>query len=248
MALTGNSAGADPALTATSNRLIFEETRRFAAPDGLLQFPRVETGTEVFDITVPDGLKLSLVDLATPQSSILAGAEVTDRPTRGVEGSQRVSVDWSYPVPTGSLEFTLRVYASPDGTPPAVTAPVNEPGSNKRLENLIAQNAPVDLAIQGPIAEQFKRQILDRGGQIIGRSDDQYARALVDPTTTSIIVAIAVVAAVCIVLGFVVFGAVLFMAMEKGYNIDDAGYKVAVGEGQSRQEHQMVFKIRKPEA
>ncbi|MDP5217008.1 hypothetical protein Q5Y75_07250 [Ruegeria sp. 2205SS24-7] len=228
---------------------MLDETRSFAADEGLFQLPRLESGEEVFEVDIPEGLQLSLIDLATPEASLAAGAELEARPERGTTGRLRLVVRWAHPVPAGNVSFRLRVHASADGTPPPVTTPLTEPNSHTRMRTLIEQDAPVDLAIDGPITEAFRTQIIERGGQFIGaESQSHLARPLEGLTAGSIVlIVLGVLAAICIVLGFATFGAVLIVAMQKGYNIENAGYKVAVGEGAGRQEHEMVFNIRKPE-
>ncbi|WP_372571770.1 hypothetical protein [Ruegeria jejuensis] len=228
---------------------MLDEIRSFAADKGLFQLPRVANGEEVFEVDIPEGLQLSLIDLATPEASLAAGAELEARPERGTTGRLRLVVRWAHPVPAGNVSFRLRVHASPDGTPPPVITPLTEPNSHTRMRTLIEQDAPVDLAIDGPVAEAFRTQIIERGGQFIGaESQSHLARPFEGLTAGSIVlIVLGVLAAICIVLGFATFGAVLIVAMQKGYNIENAGYKVAVGEGASRQEHEMVFNIRKPE-
>jgi len=213
----------------------------------------VESGSESFEVTIPEGQRLSLVDLATPEASLLAGAVLEHRPQRGATGTLRLTVNWSHPVPAGNLTFRLRVYASADATPPPVTTPLTEPGSHDRLRALVEQDAPVDLSVGGPLVRVFQEQIVQRGGQIVGLNDGdrRVTRTMVvDGGVTEVMViagiVIAVLAAICIVVGFATFGAVLLIAMHKGYNVDNAGYQVAVGEGESRQEHKMVFNLRKP--
>lgn len=225
------------------NVLVLDEMPSYMAPEGMFQLPRIERGEEVFDVVIPDGLQLSLIDLATPDASMLATAEIVNRPARGATGALQLRVRWSYPVPLGSLQFRLRVYASPDGTPPPVITPLIEPGSHNRMRTLIEQDAPVDMTIDGPLANTFKTQILDRGGSLLNIKPDSDGGV----SAGTVVVIIAVVAAICIGVGFATFGAVLIIAMQKGYNIDDAGYKVVVGEGSTRQEHNMVFNIRKPD-
>jgi hypothetical protein len=176
----------------------------------------------------------------------LAGAEVENRPATGATGRISLRVRWSYPVPMGQVAFRLRVYASPEGKAPPVTVSVTEPGSDRRMRALFEQDGPVDLAVTGPLAEQFPDQVLARGGELTPLTRPSVT-GVDDATVVAIVaVSIAVIAATCIALGLATFGAVLFFAMSKGYNVDDAGYTVAVGEGQSRQEHQMVFNIRQP--
>lgn len=211
--------------------------------------PRMASGEETFSVTIPDGLQLSLVDLAVEEAGIASGAEVTSRPERGATGEVRFTVKWTHPIPAGSVRFRLNVYASPDGTPPPIITPITEPASHARMKLLVEQDAPVDVAIDGPIAQRFKTEIENRGGQLVR---PQSADGLASPLVTGVEIAafvgitLALIAATCVILGFATFGAVLLIAMQKGYNIDDAGYTTAVGEGDSRQEHKMVFNIRKP--
>ncbi|MCB1369847.1 MAG: hypothetical protein KDJ83_03070, partial [Rhodobacteraceae bacterium] len=236
----GAEAGPD------GNRLVLDVVRNLRAPEGLLQLPHMESGGETFDVEIPEGLRLSLVDLALTEAVPLAGAEVENRPAPGATGRLSLRVRWSYPVPMGQVAFRLRVYASPEGRPPPVRVSVTDPGSDKRMRALFEQDGPVDLAISGPLAEQFHDQVLARGGEIAPLARPSVT-GVDDATVIAIVaVSIAVIAATCIALGLATFGAVLFFAMSKGYNIDDAGYKVAVGEGETRQEHEMVFNIRQP--
>lgn len=232
---------------------MFEVERSFTAPEGLLQLPRVESGAEIFEVTIPEGLQLSLVDLATPEASAMASAELASRPARGATGRHSLRINWSHPVPMGAVRFRLRVYASPDGTPPPINVPITEPGVERRTRLLVEQDAPVDMAVEGPLVQVFHDQILARGGEI-GPLQDPAAAGLSRPfdagvisgPTAAVIISLAVIAAICIAIGLAAFAAVLFFALSKGYNVENAGYTVAVGEGKSRQEHQMVFNLRQP--
>jgi hypothetical protein len=206
--------------------------------------PRMETGTEIFEIDIPEGHRLSLVDLEISEASQLAGAEILRRPPPGSVGRQQIELRWSYPVPLGNLTFRLRAHASPTGTPPPIRVGIVEPGSDKRMRLLFEQDVPVDLAVSGSMAETFRDQIVERGGRIEPLAAPMFTGA--EETAIILGISLAVIAAICVLVGLATFAAVLFFAMQKGYNIDDAGYKVAVGEGKSRQEHQMVFKIRQP--
>jgi hypothetical protein len=60
----------------------------------LLQLPRLETGAETFEVAVPEGLRLSVVDLALPEAVPLATAEVENRPSPGATGRLRLRVTW----------------------------------------------------------------------------------------------------------------------------------------------------------
>ncbi|MEQ9258371.1 MAG: hypothetical protein RIG84_04665 [Roseovarius sp.] len=233
--------------------MILDEQRSFAAAEGFLQIPGVERGTESFEVEIPQGLRLSLVDLATPEAATLSGADIEAMPARGATGRVRITVKWFHPKPMGNVTFRLRVYASPDGTPPPVTTHITEPGSHTRMRRLIDQDAPVDVAVSGPLVETFRNQVVARGGRIEEFATGQaHMPGLARPFLTGVEVAaivavsIALIAATCVALGFATFGAVLLIAMQKGYDIEDAGYKVAVGEGESRQEHEMVFNLRQP--
>jgi len=234
--------GADPGAASV---LILDAERTFRAPEGLFQMPHIASGTEVFEVTVPNGLQLCLVDLATPDAVPLAGAEVENRPARGATGRVSIRVKWSYPVPMGRITFRLRVHASPDGRAPVVTTPITEPGAERRVRALVEQDSPFDLAVDGPLAKLFHDQILDRGGTVVPLARALDGGAISGPTA-AVIITLAVIAAICVVIGMAAFAAVIFFAISKGYNVDNAGYKVATGQGDSRQEHQMVFNIRQP--
>ena len=212
----------------------------------MFQLPRIESGSESFELVVPDGLRLSLVDLAVTDAVPLATAELVDPPAPGATGRHTVRVRWSHTVPLGRVAFRLTAYASPDGKAPAVTVGIAEPASDRRIRRLFEQDAAVDLAVTGDLARQFHDHVVDRGGSVTPLSRPMVAG--VDDATIAaiVVVSLAVIAAICIALGLAVFGAVLFYGLSKGYNVDDAGYKVAVGQGDSRQEHQMVFKLRQP--
>ena len=62
-------------------------------------------------------------------------------------------------------------------------------------------------------------------------------------TTISIVVILAAV----VVIGFMTLYAVLKQAMDQGYDVKDTKYKAAVGEGDTRQEHEMQFNLTKPQ-
>lgn len=224
---------------------VLDETRRHAAQEGLFQVPRLETGTDTFEVDIPASRQLALIDLATTEDAPLASAEIAERPQAGATGRVTIRVRWSHPVPMGQIAYRLRVHASQDGRPPAVLVSVGEPAIERRLRALVEQDAPVDLAVTGPMAEAFHQQILERGGQVVplARSMDG---GVVSGPTAAVIVSLAVIAAICVALGLAVLAGVVIFAISKGYNIDNAGYKVGVGEGASRQEHQMVFNIRQP--
>lgn len=210
----------------------------------------MEEGSLSFEAQIPEGLKLSLVDLAVTDASLLAGAEIEARPARGATGRGRLTVTYKHPRPMGHVAFTLRLYASPEGVPPTVVVPLGESGADKRMRALVEQDAPVDVAVGGPLAEAFYSHLMANGAETIDPSDGfsgAPTRTLFTGAEIAAIVAvsIAVLAATCIALGFATFAAVLFYAMSQGYDIDNAGYTVAVGEGDSRQEHQMAFSLRK---
>jgi hypothetical protein len=200
---------------------------------------------ESFEVTIPDGLRLALVDLELTEASTLAGAEIENRPARGATGRLSLRIRWSHPVPTGAIAYRLRVLATPDGHPPPVAMQMTEPGAEARLRSLVEQDVPVDLALSGPLVQVFHDQILARGGEIVplSRSTDG---GIVSGPTAAVIISLAVIAAICVMVGMAAFAAVIFHAISRGYNIDNAGYTVATGQGDSRQQHQMLFNIRQP--
>ncbi|GAA3876858.1 hypothetical protein [Celeribacter arenosi] len=251
---TGTEAGPEQQTPdAGENRVIFEATRSFEDTGGFLQMPGIEDGTEEFLFDIPEGLQLSLCDLAITEASALAGAEIDAKPAIGATGSARVTVRWSHPKPMGKVTFQLRIYASADATPPVIVVPISEAGADKRMRALVEQGAPVDFAIDGPLAEAFYEQVIQRGGQIIGAEDAYHSGTRpfavgggVGEAALALGVSLALIAAACVALGLITFGTVLLFAMSQGYDIDNAGYSVAVGEGESRQEHKMAFSMRKP--
>jgi hypothetical protein len=43
------------------------------------------------------------------------------------------------------------------------------------------------------------------------------------------------------------FADMIRRAMDKGYDIKDTKYKTSVGEGESKQDHEMVFNLKRPQ-
>lgn len=197
-------------------------------------------------MTVPEGLRLAFVDLALTEASPLASAEVRPRPARGATGRLSLPVHWSHPVPGGAIAYRLQVLATPDGRPPPVVMQMTEPGAEAHFRRLVEEGVPIDLALSGPLVQVFHDQIIERGGQIVplGRS----TVAVVDDAVILAVagVSLAAIAAICVLAGMTAFAAVIFFAISRGYNVDNAGYKVATGQGDARQEHQMLFNIRQP--
>lgn len=200
---------------------------------------------ESFEVVIPDGLRLALVDLELTEASNLAGAEIETRPARGATGRLSLRVRWSHPIPAGAVAWRLRVHATADGRPPPVLMQMTEPGAERRFRNLVEQDVPVDLAVSGPLVQVFHDQILQRGGEIMPLARTSDAGVISGPTA-AVIISLAVIAAICVLIGMAAFAAVIFFAISQGYNIDNAGYTVATGQGDSRQEHQMLFEIRQP--
>mgnify|MGYP000359391725 CR=1 FL=1 len=224
-----------------SGMVVLDQPRRHEATGGMLQMPRIASGRDVFHLEWPPGSRGGVVDLEIVSSSPLASATLVERPRPGGSGRQRLVVEWRHPVPGGHVEYRVRALASGDDRPPVVSMPINTSGSPDRLRTLVEQGVPVDLTVDGPLAQAFHQHIVSRVG-----SHSASVRTLEAISAGTIAVVIAIVIAVCVALGLAAFASVLIYAMSQGYDIEDAGYQVAVGEGASRQEHRMTFQLRPP--
>jgi hypothetical protein len=68
-----------------------------------------------------------------------------------------------------------------------------------------------------------------------------------EPVTITVVILVGIVVfGVLVALGLLTLGAIIKMALDKGYNIKDTKYKAGVGEGQLRQDHEIAFNIMRP--
>lgn len=109
---------------------------------------------------------------------------------------------------------------------------------------LIAQR-PLAIVVRGRKAKMIYDALRQRGA----RSETHgLSTAQVVGVDDAIIIGlvIAVIAAVVIGLGLLIFGGIIFEAMNRGYEVKDTKYKAATGQGETRQEHEMVFNLIPP--
>jgi len=166
------------------------------------------------------------------------------RPIRGATGRQRAVVKWSHP-PYGKMTYRLRAIASPNGQSGATLIEEGPPGVEDRMKLLLDQDVPISVLVRGPRARMLYEAIRQKQQEQKG---EQRAVAMVEPITIVAGIAIVMVIAAVIMLGFMVLYAVLTDAMSKGYDVKDTKYKAAAGEGESRQEHKLVFNLTQPPA
>lgn len=234
----------DAAPQAEGERVVYEATREHADPPNFpINLPEPGNGRDAHRFSVPDGLKFSRWEVEVRASSAGAGYRVEQPPPRGARGRQSLGVAWWYP-PYGRMRYRLRAYASPGGDGDAPPVVFDSPGWVERATDQVTQGLPVELTVRGEKARllhgALRRQRQPEARQQSGGTDIPVASFEV----ATVIIIVAVIAAV-IALGMLTFGALLKMAMEKGYDVKDTKYKAAGGEGATRQEHEMVFNLTK---
>jgi len=215
--------------------------------EGFFNLPELGGGEDVFAFDVPDGLLFAHVDLIVEDASPLARASIEDRPERGAAGKQGVTVAWSHP-PWGKIRYRVEVHASPDGRSAPVSVSVEEASAQARARLLVEQDVPFDAVLSGPIAQTFKalleKKAKEQGGPVaqpqVAGADDAAVIAAV------LAISLALIALTAIALGMLTFAALCYFAMQKGYNLEDTGYEVQTGQGDSKQVHKIRFKVRKP--
>ncbi len=128
------------------------------------------------------------------------------------------------------------------------TIALDKPNWLERAQDQVGQGVPLNVAIQG----QKAKVLYDALAQHQNQSEAQgISRGFIvggGVGETAIIagVVIAVVLAVVVVIGMVTFAFLIKEAMDKGYDITDTRYTVVTGEGETRQEHEMVFNLTRP--
>ena len=231
-----------------SAQIVLDEVRRYEdKKEGIINLPTPGSGEDVFTVQIPAGLQFAHADLIVEQASALAKAKIDDRPDRGATGRKEILVAWSHP-PWGNVRYRLQVHASPDGASPTVSIPVEEASAEERARLLIEQDVPFDAVLSGPIAQTFKG-LLDKNAKEQGQPlAKQQVTGVDDAVVIGAVVTIslALIALTAIALGLIAFAALCYFAMEKGYNLEDTGYEVQTGEGESKQVHKLRFKVRKP--
>lgn len=217
-------------------REVLNETRSHEDPANFpINLPEPGSGTDQFSVTIPQGLQLAHVDIEFQDLTLLAKAGILSPPARGSTGNQRIHVRWSHP-PYGKVAYRLRVWASTDGTSQPVMVDHDETGFEIRSKLLLAQSVPVNARVVGQKAAMLNNAIEAQRGSAAAQTQELITAAVI----------IVLILAAVVVVGMIVLYAVLHKAMEDGYDVEDTKYKAAVGEGETRQEHEMVFNLRKP--
>ncbi|MGZ9098165.1 MAG: hypothetical protein ACXW3O_00550 [Brevundimonas sp.] len=235
--------GVTVALTVVPAAPVAEERRTHRDPSNFpIDLPEAGRGEDRIRVQLPPGTRFALADLEIGELSPLADLEITDLPARGSEGSVEIGIRWSH-APYGRIAYTLKVYANADGRPPAVTVVDGSTGFAQRSRALIRQDAPVTVEVRGPLADGL-RLALERAAP-----DAAPARAS-EAITIGVIaivagIGIAALGAVLIAVGLFVFYNLVQEAMRRDYDVEDTGFRAAVGEGTSRTEQAMVFNLKR---
>jgi N-acetylmuramoyl-L-alanine amidase len=233
-----------------SEKTIAEATREHADPKNFpIDLPEPGKGTDTISITIPKNLRFSRWEIEVLASSAGAGCKVAQAPKAGAEGEQKISVDWWH-LPYGKINYKLKAYASPDGSSEAPTVVYDSKGWTEQARNQLQQGQGVNFAVRGEKAKLLYEALKKREANAQGA--EAVARPLIAGVDDAIIiggivaVVIAAIIAACIALGMLTLGAILKMAMDKGYDVKDTKYKAAAGEGEKRQEHELAFNLFKP--
>jgi N-acetylmuramoyl-L-alanine amidase len=229
--------------SAEGERVIYKAEREHADPKEVpIDLPKLGRGQDRHRFSVPEGLLLSRWDVQVKASSLGAGYRVTSAPKASARGSQAVEVDWWH-MPYGKIHYRVHVFASPDGRSRPVKVVYNSPGWLDRVRDQVHQGTPISMVVRGRKAKLLYDAI--RHAQP-GSGEQSMPTTLVAGEEVAVVLGLALLAAVVLVIGMASLGVILKEALEKGYDVKDTGYKAAVGEGASRQEHEMVFNLTRP--
>jgi len=244
-----NPAPAGPSAPA-QQRIVAELTQQHADPANVpVNLPEPGSGVDTLQVSIPPGLKYNHWDIELLDASSAVQAVVEGAPPRGSEGQWPLRVRWSHPG-YGKLKYRLRVYASPDGRSAPVRVVHGAPGFDQRSRSLVAQDVPVEMVLRGERAKLVyaalqQAQKHSGNGRTISKAQ---VVGVDDAIVIGIIVAlgIATIASVVAGLGLFVLYGVLMEAMKRGYDVRDTTFKMAAGEGQARQEHELTFNLTQP--
>jgi N-acetylmuramoyl-L-alanine amidase len=232
----------------TDETLVYDQEKDHADPPNFpINFPEPGKGDDRHVFTIPDGLRFTRWDVEVLQSSPFAGYNVAVMPAPGAEGRQQIRVSWWYPM-YGRMRYRLRVYASATGEVGAGAPIVYEaPGWQEQVNNRLTQGLPVEVALRGDRAKLVYDTVRTAHPEAISAP---VAAALIAGVDDAIIIAviglaIVIVISIVIALGMAVLGYTLTQAMNNGYDVKDTKYKAAAGQGDTRQEHEMVFNLTK---
>lgn len=233
-----------------AEKIVAEVSKEHADPKNFpIDLPEMGKGTDTISISIPQNLKFSRWEIEVLAMSTGAGYKVSQSPKAGAEGVHQITIDWWH-LPYGKINYKFKAYASRDGRSAATEKIVfDKAGWMENAKDQIAQGVPLQLAVKGDKAKLIyeaiqKYQASQKGNQA---SADGVAIAMEPITITVVILVGIVIFGILVALGLFTLGAIIKMALDKGYNVKDTKYKAAVGEGQTKQEHEIAFNISKPE-
>ncbi|MBC7898742.1 MAG: N-acetylmuramoyl-L-alanine amidase [Saprospiraceae bacterium] len=234
-----------------SEKTIVNVRKEHADPKNFpIDLPEPGKGTDSIKVNIPNGLKFSRWEVEILATSIGSGYEVAQSPQTGAEGSHKIDVEWWH-LPYGKFEYRLKAYASPDGKSSAVEKIVfDKAGWMEKAKDQVSQGQALQLAVKGEKAKQIYEAIqkhqASQGKNAQQSSYGDIAIAM-EPITITVVVLVGIVIfGILVALGLLTLGAIIKMALDKGYNIKDTKFKAGVGEGQLRQDHEIAFNLTKP--
>lgn len=224
-------------------KVIAEFTKEHSDPKNFpIDLPEFGGGTDIFPVEIPNGLKLSRWEVEVLESSTGARYKVVKFPSPKSEGKQEIHIEWNH-LPYGKIHYKLKVYASPDGSGTPEKIYFDSSGWMEKSKDRILQGIPFELAVKGEKAKKIYEALRKKQSENARQSSyEDYSTAMFAPA-----IIIAGIIAAVIALGFLTLGAIIKMALDKGYDVKDTKYKAGAGEGQSRQEHEIAFNITRPE-
>lgn len=243
---TAASASLDD--TSDVEKVVEEVTKEHSDPKNFpIDLPEPGKGTDVIKFTIPKGMKLSRWEVEVLAVSAGAGYKVPDPPPLGIEGSQKVSVEWWY-LPYGKINYKLKIFASPDGSTSGAKITFDSAGWMEKAKDQITQGVPLKLAVKGEKAKEIYNAMQkhqDAKTKPAGLDD---ASVAMEPITITVVILVGVVIfGILVALGLLTLGAIIKMALDKGYNVKDTKYKAGLGEGQLKQDHEIAFNLTRPE-
>jgi N-acetylmuramoyl-L-alanine amidase len=246
-----NRASASAASLETSQseeKLVDETAKEHSDPKNFpIDLPEPGKGTDTIKFTIPKGMKFSRWEVEVLAMSTGAGYKVPDAPKLGAEGSHKISVDWWY-LPYGKFNYKLKIYASPDGSSSGGKIMFDSAGWMEKAKDQITQGVPLKLGVKGEKAKQiYEAMQKHQDAQTKPAGLDDVSVAMEPITITVVILVGIVIFGILVVLGMLTLGAIIKMALDKGYNVKDTKYKAGVGEGQLRQDHEIAFNLMRPE-
>src|SRR5262249_24043445 len=142
-----------------------------------------------------------------------------------------------------------RAFGSPDGASAPPPVMYGAPGWEERAKQQVDQGIPLSVAVRGdkvrPLYEVLKAKVPESG------KAQEYARAQVAGVDDAIILAgigavVMVLLGILAAFGLAVVAAVIKMAVDKGYNVNDSKFKFGEGDGTSRQDDEVTFNLSQP--